>query len=110
MKKDISLNADVLFRIQKYIWSNKIMKEKNNLSIFQINDGTWGHLIKTVNPAIYTIEYERITGFSSKEEAERSYREYVNSYQTQIVKLKESRNMPFTFSEYLEHWYWKTQD
>ena len=95
------------FVFKKYIGRNKIMKDKNNLSIFQINNGTWGHFIKMVNPDIYTIEYGHIIGFSSKEEAEKSYSEYVNSYQTQIIKLKESRNMPFTFSEYLDYWYRK---
>lgn len=83
------------------------MNKKINHPVFQINDSTWGHLIKTVNPDIYTIEYGHIAGFSSKEEAEKSYREYVNSYQTQILRLKESRNMPFTFSEYLDYWYRK---
>lgn len=70
------------------------MNKKINHPVFQINDSTWGHLIKTVNPDTYTIEYGHIAGFSSKEEAEKSYREYVNSYQTQIFRLKGSRNMP----------------
>ena len=64
------------------------MNKKINHPVFQINDSTWGHLIKTVNPDTYTIEYGHIAGFSSKEEAEKSYREYVNSYQTQIFRLK----------------------
>lgn len=83
------------------------MIEQMKEIVFQNSNGTWGHLIKMVNPAIYTIEYKYITGFSSKEEAEKSYREYVNLYQTQIIKLKESRNMTFTFSEYLDYWYRK---
>ncbi|HBB45940.1 MAG TPA: hypothetical protein DCZ78_03710 [Blautia sp.] len=70
------------------------MNKKINHPVFQINDSTWGHLIKTVNPDTYTIEYGHIAGFSSKEEAEKSYRQYVNSYQTQIFRLKGSRNMP----------------
>ena len=52
------------------------MNKKINHPVFQINDSTWGHLIKTVNPDTYTIEYGHIAGFSSKEEAEKSYREY----------------------------------
>ena len=50
------------------------MNKKINHPVFQINDSTWGHLIKTVNPDTYTIEYGHIAGFSSKEEAEKSYR------------------------------------
>ena len=51
------------------------MNKKINHPVFQINDSTWGHLIKTVNPDTYTIEYGHIAGFSSKEEAEKSYRD-----------------------------------
>ncbi len=51
------------------------MKEQMKEIVFQNSNGTWGHLIKIVNPVIYTIEYEHITGFSLKEEAEKSYRE-----------------------------------
>lgn len=75
------------------------MNKKINHPVFQINDSTWGHLIKTVNPDTYTIEYGHIAGFSSKEEAEKSYREYVNSYQTQIFRLKDPETcLPFADS------------
>ena len=70
------------------------MNKKINHPVFQINDSTWGHLIKTVNPDTYTIEYGHIAGFSSKEEAEKSYREYVNSYQNQKNTKKETTNKP----------------
>ena len=41
------------------------MNKKINYPVFQINDSTWGHLIKTVNPDTYTIEYGHIAGFLS---------------------------------------------
>ena len=59
---------------------------------------------KLVNPLIYTIEYGRRTGFSSREEAEESYQRSLTSYQDQLSKLKKERDMPFTFSEYLDYW------
>ena len=80
------------------------MQKQTKTSVFQNSDGTWGHLTKTVNPLIYTIEYGRRTGFSSREEAEESYQRSLTSYQDQLSKLKKERDMPFTFSEYLDYW------
>ena len=42
------------------------MQKQTKTPVFQNSDGTWGHLTKTVNPLIYTIEYGRRTGFSSR--------------------------------------------
>lgn len=42
------------------------MQKQTKTPVFQNSDGTWGHLTKTVNPLIYTIEYGRHTGFSSR--------------------------------------------
>ena len=80
------------------------MQKQTKTPVFQNSDGTWGHLTKTVNPLIYTIEYGRHTGFSSREEAEESYQRSLASYQDQLSKLKKERDMPFTFSEYLDYW------
>ena len=80
------------------------MQKQTKTSVFQNSDGTWGHLTKTVNPLIYTIEYGCRTGFSSREEAEESYQRSLVSYQDQLSKLKKDRDMPFTFSEYLDYW------
>ena len=49
------------------------MQKQTKTPVFQNSDGTWGHLTKTVNPLICTIEYGSSTGFSSKEEAEKSF-------------------------------------
>ena len=79
------------------------MQEKRT-PVFQTEDGSWGHSTKMVNAFTCTIEYGRRNGFASKEEAEESYHQSMDSYQRQISKLKKERNMPFTFSEYLDHW------
>ena len=80
------------------------MQEQTRTTVFQNSDGTWGHLTKTVNPLICTIEYGSSTGFSSKEEAEKSYQKSMDSYQDLLSVLKKTRNVPFTFSEYLDYW------
>lgn len=80
------------------------MKEQAKTPVFQEDNGTWSHLTKLVNPFICTIEYGRRTGFSSQEEAEESYQRSLASYQDQLSKLKKDRDMPFTFSEYLDYW------
>ena len=80
------------------------MKEQIKTPVFQEDNGTWSHLTKLVNPLICTIEYGRRTGFSSQEEAEESYQRSLASYQDQLSKLKKERDMPFTFSEYLDYW------
>ena len=80
------------------------MKQQAKTPVFQEDNGTWAHLTKLVNPLICTIEYGRRTGFSSREEAEESYQRSLTSYQDQLSKLKKERDMPFTFSEYLDYW------
>ena len=80
------------------------MKEQAKTLVFQEDNGTWAHLTKLVNPLICTIEYGRRTGFSSREEAEESYQHSLVSYHDQLSKLKKDRDMPFTFSEYLDYW------
>lgn len=80
------------------------MQKQTKTPVFQNSDGTWGHLTKTVNPLICTIEYGSSTGFSSKEEAEKSYQKSMDSYQDLLSMLKKTRNVPFTFSEYLDYW------
>ena len=80
------------------------MKEQAKTPVFQEDNGTWSHLTKLVNPLICTIEYGCRTGFSSWEEAEESYQRSLVSYQDQLSKLKKDRDMPFTFSEYLDYW------
>ena len=42
------------------------MKQQAKTPVFQVDNGTWSHLTKLVNPLIYTIEYGRRTGFSSR--------------------------------------------
>ena len=78
------------------------MQEQTRTPVFQNSDGTWGHLTKTINPLICTIEYGSSTRFSSKEEAEKSYQKSMDSYQDLLSMLKKTRNVPFTFSEYLD--------
>ena len=80
------------------------MKQQAKTPVFQEDNGTWSHLTKLVNPLICTIEYGRRTGFSSREEAEESYQRSLVSYHDQLSKLKKERDMPFTFSEYLDYW------
>lgn len=93
-----------IFHVKNHKGENDSMQKQTKTSVFQNSDGTWGHLTKTVNPLIYTIEYGRRTGFSSREEAEESYQRSLTSYQDQLSKLKKERDMPFTFSEYLDYW------
>lgn len=67
------------------------MNKKINHPVFQINDSTWGHLIKTVNPDTYTIEYGHIAGFSSKEEAEKKLQgvcEFLSDADFQIKRIQ----------------------
>ena len=92
------------FHIKNHKGENESMQKQTKTPVFQNSDGTWGHLTKTVNPLICTIEYGSSTGFSSKEEAEKSYQKSMDSYQDLLSMLKKTRNVPFTFSEYLDYW------
>ena len=58
------------------------MKEQAKTPVFQEDNGTWAHLTKLVNPLICTMD----------------------SYQDLLSMLKKTRNVPFTFSEYLDYW------
>ena len=93
-----------IFHVKNHKGENESMQEQTRTPVFQNSDGTWGHLTKTVNPLICTIEYGSSTGFSSKEEAEKSYQKSMDSYQDLLSMLKKTRNVPFTFSEYLDYW------
>ena len=103
-KLHIMFRDKEIFHVKNHKGENESMQEQTRTPVFQNSDGTWGHLTKTVNPLIYTIEYGRRTGFSSREEAEESYQRSLASYQDQLSKLKKDRDMPFTFSEYLDYW------
>ena len=63
------------------------MQKQTKTPVFQNSDGTWGHLTKTVNPLICTIEYGSSTGFSSKEEAEKSYQKSRLRHPMEAVRL-----------------------
>ena len=93
-----------IFHVKNHKGENESMQEQTRTPVFQNSDGTWGHLTKTVNPLICTIEYGSSTGFSSKEEAEKSYQKSMDYYQDLLSMLKKTRNVPFTFSEYLDYW------
>ena len=93
-----------IFHVKNHKGENESMQEQTRTPVFQNSDGTWGHLTKTVNPLICTIEYGSSPGFSSKEEAEKSYQKSMDSYQDLLSVLKKTRNVPFTFSEYLDYW------
>lgn len=73
-----------IFHVKNHKGENESMQKQTKTPVFQNSDGTWGHLTKTVNPLIYTIEYGRHTGFSSREEAEESYKRSLASYQDQL--------------------------
>jgi len=45
-----------------------------------------------------------VPDFPTKEEAEKSYQKSMDSYQDLLSMLKKTRNVPFTFSEYLDYW------
>lgn len=64
-----------IFHVKNHKGENESMQEQTRTPVFQNSDGTWGHLTKTVNPLICTIEYGSSTGFSSKEEAEKKLSE-----------------------------------
>ena len=93
-----------IFHLKNHKGENESMQEQTRTPVFQNSDGTWGHLTKTINPLICTIEYGSSTRFSSKEEAEKSYQKSMDSYQDLLSMLKKTRNVPFTFSEYLDYW------
>ena len=93
-----------IFHVKNHKGENESMQEQTRTPVFQNSDGTWGHLTKTINPLICTIEYGSSTRFSSKEEAEKSYQKSMDSHQDLLSMLKKTRNVPFTFSEYLDYW------
>ena len=68
------------------------MQEKRT-TVFQNEDGSWGHITQTVNPLICTIEYSYNTGFPSKKEAEESYQKSLEAYSSQIQQLKKSQGI-----------------
>ena len=57
-----------IFHVKNHKGENESMQEQTRTPVFQNSDGTWGHLTKTINPLICTIEYGSSTRFSSKEE------------------------------------------
>lgn len=75
-------------------------------TIFYEN-GTWNIIIKCVNFNNYTIEYLNKSGFPTYVEAERAVKEADDNYKTQILRVKKSTNIRYTFLEYLDYWYQK---
>ena len=69
----IAKNIDIMFRnretsvnISNTQRRKQINETTSKTPVFQEDNGTWSHLTKLVNPLIYTIEYGRRTGFSSR--------------------------------------------
>ena len=72
-KLHIMFRDKEIFHVKNHKGENESMQEQTRTPVFQNSDGTWGHLTKTINPLICTIEYRSSTIFSSKKKTEKSY-------------------------------------
>ena len=106
-KLHIMFRDKEIFHVKNHKGENESMQDQTRTPVFQNSDGTWGHLTKTINPLICTIEYGSSTRFSSKEEAEKADLYHVIGKEIDDEYIKTLKNLVLnldTIKRVLEYW------
>ena len=78
------------------------MTKKKSVAFFERS--SWYHRYKIVNDD-GTIKYAKKGGFSTQEEAEESYKKYLEEYQNKIRNYQITVDKNVNFSDYLKYWF-----
>ena len=80
---------------------SKITKE----NVFFSHEDLWCCRTRVVNFKIQAIELHICKGFFTRDEAERAFEKASHLFSKEFTKLKDTCQCPFTFCEYLKHWF-----
>ena len=83
------------------------MQKKAEENVFFSHKNLWCCHTPVVNFNAKTIEHRTRTGFLTRDNAEKAYEKASRHFPKELAKLKASSPCPFTFTEYLKHWYEK---
>lgn len=83
------------------------MQKKAEENVFFSHKNLWCCHTPVVNFNSKTIEHRTRTGFLTRDNAEKAYEKASRLFPKELAKLKASSPCPFTFTEYLKHWYEK---
>ena len=83
------------------------MQKKAEENVFFSHKNLWCCHTPVVNFNAKTIEHRTRTGFLTRDNAEKAYEKASRLFPKELAKLKASSPCPFTFTEYLKHWYEK---
>lgn len=83
------------------------MQKKAEENVFFSHKNLWCCHTPVVNFNSKTIEHRTRTGFLTRDNAEKAYEKASRLFPKELEKLKASSPCPFTFTEYLKHWYEK---
>ena len=83
-----------------------IMQNKEN-DILQNKNGSWCYPSWEIDPVTHVIKKVSLEDAETLEEAKEKARNNRNRFQTELMSLKQESCCPYTFMEYLEHWYRK---
>ena len=83
------------------------MQKKAEENVFFSHKNLWCCHTPVVNFNSKTIEHRTRTGFLTRDNAEKAYEKASRHFPKELAKLKASSPCPFTFTEYLKHWYEK---
>ena len=83
------------------------MQKKAEENVFFSHKNLWCCHTPVVNFNAKIIEHRTRTGFLTRDNAEKAYEKASRLFPKELAKLKASSPCPFTFTEYLKHWYEK---
>lgn len=78
------------------------MKKEKSVAFFERS--SWYHRYKIVQDD-GTVKYAKKGGFSTKEEAEESYKKYLEEYESKITNFRITIDKNINFSDYLKYWF-----
>lgn len=82
------------------------MQNKEN-DILQNKNESWCYPSWEIDPVTHVIKKIFLEDAATLEEAKEKARNNRNCFQTELMSLKQESCCPYTFMEYLEHWYRK---
>ena len=83
------------------------MQNKEN-DILQNKKGLWCYPSWEIDSVTHIIKKVSLENAATLEEAKEKARNNEKCFQTELMSIKRESCRPYTFMEYLEHWYWKT--
>lgn len=97
-----------MIRGLREIWKGlaEMAKRRNGVAFYEGN--SWKHRIRILKPD-GTVEYSKRGGFSSKAEAEKSYKQYEEEFQTEYRNMQMAQGLgaDMDLGEYLKYWFEK---